>query len=168
MQAVLPAGQNINLIGGRSSKSAVSVLLQSGDLESLFNYAPLMHAASRSRRCRNCATSPPTCNCKNPQMTVEIDREKRRESTASPSTRSATSSTTPIGSRQIGDDLHAVERLPDDPGGQRAYQQLIPAVLSRCCSRPPMARTYRSRRWRRSSRAVGPAADQPHLGSSRR
>src|SRR5258708_2647063 len=73
MQAFFQSVQNLN-IGGRPSKSQYQYTLQSGDTESLYRLAPEMRD--------NIAKVPGLLDVttdlyiKNPQMTVDIDREK--------------------------------------------------------------------------------------------
>jgi hydrophobic/amphiphilic exporter-1 (mainly G- bacteria), HAE1 family len=73
MQAFFQSIQNLN-IGGRPSKSQYQYTLQSGDTESLYRLAPEMR--------NNIAKVPGLLDVttdlyiKNPQMTVDIDREK--------------------------------------------------------------------------------------------
>jgi HAE1 family hydrophobic/amphiphilic exporter-1 len=73
MRAFFQSVQNLN-IGGRLSKSLYQYTLQSGDTESLYRFAPEMRD--------NIAKVPGLLDVttdlyiKNPQMTVEIDREK--------------------------------------------------------------------------------------------
>ena len=73
LQAIFQGIQNLN-IGGRPSKGQYQYTMQSGDTESLYRLAPEM--------CEKIAKVPglldvtPDLYIKNPQMTVEIDREK--------------------------------------------------------------------------------------------
>ena len=73
MQAFFQAIQNLN-IGGRPSKSQYQYALQSGDTEALYRLAPEMRdAIARIPGLLDVTTD---LYIKNPQMTVDIDREK--------------------------------------------------------------------------------------------
>ena len=91
MQAFFQPIQNLN-IGGRISKSQYQYVMQSGDTNSLYRLAPEMR--DKIEKVPGLLDVTTDLYIKNPQMTVDIDRE-RPPSTASPSTRFATSSTTP-------------------------------------------------------------------------
>jgi len=73
MQAFFQSIQNLN-IGGRPSKSQYQYTLQSGDTEALYRLAPEM----RDRIAKTPGLLDVTTDLyiKNPQMTVDIDREK--------------------------------------------------------------------------------------------
>ncbi|HYI26762.1 MAG TPA: efflux RND transporter permease subunit [Bradyrhizobium sp.] len=73
IQAFFQSIQNLN-IGGRPSKSQYQYVLQSGDTESLYRLAPEM----RDRIAKTPGLLDVTTDLyiKNPQMTVDIDREK--------------------------------------------------------------------------------------------
>jgi hydrophobic/amphiphilic exporter-1 (mainly G- bacteria), HAE1 family len=73
MQAFFQSIQNLN-IGGRPSKSQYQYTLQSGDTESLYRLAPEMRdAIAKVPGLLDVTTD---LYIKNPQMTVDIDREK--------------------------------------------------------------------------------------------
>jgi HAE1 family hydrophobic/amphiphilic exporter-1 len=73
MQAFFQAIQNLN-IGGRPSKSQYQYALQSGDTEALYRLAPEMRdAIAKVPGLLDVTTD---LYIKNPQMTVDIDREK--------------------------------------------------------------------------------------------
>ncbi|MDO8400238.1 MAG: efflux RND transporter permease subunit [Bradyrhizobium sp.] len=73
MQAFFQSVQNLN-IGGRLSKSQYQYSLQSGDTESLYRVAPeLRDSIAKVPGLLDVTTD---LYIKNPQMTVEIDREK--------------------------------------------------------------------------------------------
>jgi HAE1 family hydrophobic/amphiphilic exporter-1 len=73
MQAFFQSIQNLN-IGGRPSKSQYQYTLQSGDTEALYRLAPEMrNAIARIPGLLDVTTD---LYIKNPQMTVDIDREK--------------------------------------------------------------------------------------------
>ncbi|MDO9298638.1 efflux RND transporter permease subunit [Bradyrhizobium sp.] len=73
MQAFFQSVQNLN-IGGRLSKSQYQYSLQSGDTESLYRVAPEMR--DRIAEVPGLLDVTTDLYIKNPQMTVEIDREK--------------------------------------------------------------------------------------------
>jgi HAE1 family hydrophobic/amphiphilic exporter-1 len=73
MQAFFQSVQNLN-IGGRLSKSQYQYTLQSGDTESLYRFAPEMR--DRIAKVPGLLDVTTDLYIKNPQMTVEIDREK--------------------------------------------------------------------------------------------
>ncbi|QWG21111.1 efflux RND transporter permease subunit [Bradyrhizobium sediminis] len=73
MQAFFQSVQNLN-IGGRLSKSQYQYALQSGDTESLYRVAPEMR--DRIAKVPGLLDVTTDLYIKNPQMTVEIDREK--------------------------------------------------------------------------------------------
>ena len=73
MQAFFQSVQNLN-IGGRPSKSQYQYTLQSGDTESLYRLAPEMR--DRIAKVPGLLDVTTDLYIKNPQMTVEIDREK--------------------------------------------------------------------------------------------
>src|SRR3954465_15065828 len=73
MQAFFQSIQNLN-IGGRPSKSQYQYTLQSGDTESLYRLAPQMR--DRVAKLPGLLDVPTDLYIKNPQMTVDIDREK--------------------------------------------------------------------------------------------
>ena len=73
LQAFFQSIQNLN-IGGRPSKSQYQYTLQSGDTESLYRLAPEMRGKiARVPGLQDVTTD---LYIKNPQLTVEIDREK--------------------------------------------------------------------------------------------
>ena len=73
MQAFFQSIQNLN-IGGRPSKSQYQYTLQSGDTESLYRLAPEMR--DRIANVPGLLDVTTDLYIKNPQMTVDIDREK--------------------------------------------------------------------------------------------
>ena len=73
MQAFFQSVQNLN-IGGRASKSQYQYTLQSGDTASLYRVAPEMR--DRIAKVPGLLDVTTDLYIKNPQMTVEIDREK--------------------------------------------------------------------------------------------
>ncbi len=73
LQAFFQSIQNLN-IGGRPSKSQYQYTLQSGDTESLYRLAPEMR--DRIARVPGLLDVTTDLYIKNPQLTVEIDREK--------------------------------------------------------------------------------------------
>ncbi|MBX9647990.1 MAG: efflux RND transporter permease subunit [Xanthobacteraceae bacterium] len=73
MQAFFQSVQNLN-IGGRPSKSQYQYTLQSGDTESLYRVAPEMR--ERIAKVPGLLDVTTDLYIKNPQMTVDIDREK--------------------------------------------------------------------------------------------
>ena len=73
MQAFFQSIQNLN-IGGRPSKSQYQYTLQSGDTESLYRLAPEMRA--KIAQVPGLLDVTTDLYIKNPQMTVDIDREK--------------------------------------------------------------------------------------------
>ena len=73
MQAFFQSVQNLN-IGGRPSKSQYQYTLQSGDTESLYRLAPEMR--DRIAQVPGLLDVTTDLYIKNPQMTVDIDREK--------------------------------------------------------------------------------------------
>ena len=104
--------QNIN-ITGRITKSDYPYTMQSSDMETLYKAAPEMPAKIAEIDGLRDVTS--DLYIKNPQMTIEIDREKagglwdhRRADPPGIVQR--------LRRAPGGDDLHAVQRLPGDPG----------------------------------------------------
>jgi len=73
MQAFFQAIQNLN-IGGRPSKSQYQYALQSGDTEALYRQAPEMR--EKISKIPGLLDVTTDLYIKNPQMTVDIDREK--------------------------------------------------------------------------------------------
>ena len=73
MQAFFQAIQNLN-IGGRPSKSQYQYTLQSGDTDSLYRLAPEMR--DKIAKVPGLLDVTTDLYIKNPQMTVDIDREK--------------------------------------------------------------------------------------------
>ena len=73
MQAFFQSIQNLN-IGGRISKSQYQYVLQSGDTESLYRLAPEMR--DKIEKLPGLLDVTTDLYIKNPQMTVDIDREK--------------------------------------------------------------------------------------------
>ena len=73
MQAFFQSIQNLN-IGGRISKSQYQYVLQSGDTESLYRLAPEMR--DKIEKVPGLLDVTTDLYIKNPQMTVDIDREK--------------------------------------------------------------------------------------------
>ena len=73
MQAFFQSIQNLN-IGGRPSKSQYQYTLQSGDTESLYRLAPEMR--NKIAKVPGLLDVTTDLYIKNPQMTVDIDREK--------------------------------------------------------------------------------------------
>jgi len=73
MEAFFQSVQNLN-IGGRPSKSQYQYTLQSGDTESLYRLAPEMR--DRIAKVPGLLDVTTDLYIKNPQMTVDIDREK--------------------------------------------------------------------------------------------
>src|SRR5258708_27501133 len=73
MQAFFQSIQNLN-IGGRISKSQYQYVLQSGDTESLYRLAPEMR--EKIAKIPGLLDVTTDLYIKNPQMTVDIDREK--------------------------------------------------------------------------------------------
>ena len=73
MQAFFQSIQNLN-IGGRPSKSQYQYALQSGDTESLYRLAPEMR--DKIAKVPGLLDVTTDLYIKNPQMTVDIDREK--------------------------------------------------------------------------------------------
>jgi HAE1 family hydrophobic/amphiphilic exporter-1 len=73
MQAFFQSIQNLN-IGGRPSKSQYQYTLQSGDTEALYRLAPEM--SNKISKISGLLDVTTDLYIKNPQMTVDIDREK--------------------------------------------------------------------------------------------
>ena len=73
MQAFFQSIQNLN-IGGRISKSQYQYVMQSGDTESLYRLAPEMR--EKIAKVPGLVDVTTDLYIKNPQMTVDIDREK--------------------------------------------------------------------------------------------
>jgi HAE1 family hydrophobic/amphiphilic exporter-1 len=73
LQAIFQSIQNLN-IGGRISKGQYQYVLQSGDTESLYRLAPEMR--DRIAKVPGLLDVTTDLYIKNPQMTVDIDREK--------------------------------------------------------------------------------------------
>jgi HAE1 family hydrophobic/amphiphilic exporter-1 len=73
MQAFFQSVQNLN-IGGRISKSQYQYVMQSGDTESLYRLAPEMR--EKIAKVPGLVDVTTDLYIKNPQMTVDIDREK--------------------------------------------------------------------------------------------
>ncbi len=73
MQAFFQSIQNLN-IGGRPSKSQYQYTLQSGDTEALYRLAPEMR--NKIAKMPGLLDVTTDLYIKNPQMTVDIDREK--------------------------------------------------------------------------------------------
>ena len=73
MQAFFQSIQNLN-IGGRISKSQYQYVLQSGDTELLYRLAPEMR--DKIEKLPGLLDVTTDLYIKNPQMTVDIDREK--------------------------------------------------------------------------------------------
>src|SRR5205085_3572180 len=73
MQVFFQSIQNLN-IGGRISKSQYQYVLQSGDTESLYRLAPEMR--EKIAKVPGPLDRTTDLYIKNPQMTVDIDREK--------------------------------------------------------------------------------------------
>ena len=73
IQAFFQSIQNLN-IGGRPSKSQYQYVLQSGDTETLYRVAPEM--LEKIRKVDGILDATADLYLKNPQLTVEIDREK--------------------------------------------------------------------------------------------
>jgi HAE1 family hydrophobic/amphiphilic exporter-1 len=73
LQAFFQSIQNLN-IGGRPSKSQYQYTLQSGDTDSLYRVAPEMR--DRIAKVQGLQDVTTDLYIKNPQLTVEIDREK--------------------------------------------------------------------------------------------
>ncbi|WP_315832945.1 efflux RND transporter permease subunit [Bradyrhizobium prioriisuperbiae] len=73
LQAFFQSIQNLN-IGGRVSKSQYQYVMQSGDTEALYRLAPDM--SSKIAKIPGLLDVTTDLYIKNPQMTVEIDREK--------------------------------------------------------------------------------------------
>jgi HAE1 family hydrophobic/amphiphilic exporter-1 len=73
MQAFFQSIQNLN-IGGRPSKSQYQYTLQSGDTEALYRLAPEMR--DKIAKVQGLVDVTTDLYIKNPQMTVDIDREK--------------------------------------------------------------------------------------------
>src|SRR5689334_14558783 len=73
LQAFFQPIQNLN-IGGRISKAQYQYVLQSGDTEALYRIAPEM--LERIAKIPGLLDVTPDLYIKNPQMTVDIDREK--------------------------------------------------------------------------------------------
>ena len=104
--------QNIN-ITGRISKSEFQYTLQSSDTEALYRIAPEMRdKIAKIEGLRDVTTD---LYIKNPQMTVEIDREKAAVYGISID-QIRQELFNAFGSRQVGDDLHADQRLSGHPG----------------------------------------------------
>jgi HAE1 family hydrophobic/amphiphilic exporter-1 len=72
--AVFQAVQNLHLNAGRSSKAPYQYTLQSGDLTALYEKAPEMLSAMRQLPELRDANS--DLQIRNPQITIDIDREK--------------------------------------------------------------------------------------------
>jgi HAE1 family hydrophobic/amphiphilic exporter-1 len=72
--AVFNPVQNLNLNGGRQSRAAYQYTLQSGDLASLYGRAPEM--LERMRRLPVLRDVTTDLQIRNPQLSVDIDREK--------------------------------------------------------------------------------------------
>ena len=120
MQTFFQSIQNLN-VGGRSSKSQYQYTLQSSDIDRLYTIAPEMR--NKIAQIPGLLDVTTDLYIKNPQMTVEIDREK--------------AAVYGIGTDQIRNQLfnafgvaadrhhlQTVERLPDHPGGAAA----LPAI----------------------------------------
>jgi HAE1 family hydrophobic/amphiphilic exporter-1 len=74
MTAVFNPVQNLNLNGGRASRSAYQYTLQSGDLPSLYGKSPEM--LERMRRLPVLRDVTTDLQIRNPQLSIDIDREK--------------------------------------------------------------------------------------------
>jgi len=74
MTAVFNPVQNLNLNGGRSSRASYQYTLQSGDLPSLYDKSPEM--LERMRRLPVLRDVTTDLQIRNPQLTVDIDRER--------------------------------------------------------------------------------------------
>jgi HAE1 family hydrophobic/amphiphilic exporter-1 len=74
MSAVFNPVQNLNLNGGRNSRSAYQYTLQSGDLPSLYGKSPEM--LERMRRLPVLRDVTTDLQIRNPQLSIDIDREK--------------------------------------------------------------------------------------------
>ena len=74
MTAVFNPVQNLNLNGGRASRSSYQYTLQSGDLTSLYGKSPEM--LERMRRLPVLRDVTTDLQIRNPQLTIDIDREK--------------------------------------------------------------------------------------------
>ena len=125
MQAFFQPIQNIN-IGGRISKSQYQYMMQSGDTESLYRLAPEMR--DKIEKLPGLLDVTTDLYIKNPQMTIDIDREK--------------AAVYGITVDQVRNQLynayrhapgrhhlHAVQRLPDHPGSAAA----VPASIRPTC-----------------------------------
>ena len=111
MQTFFRSIQNIN-IGGRITTGEYQYTLQSGDTEALYRIAPEMR--DKIAQVEGILEVKTDLYIKNPQMTVEIDREKA-------AIYGITVRPDPAGAVQCfrlapgGHDLHALERLSGDP-----------------------------------------------------
>ncbi len=74
MSAVFNPVQNLNLNGGRNSRSAYQYTLQSGDLPALYGKSPEM--LERMRRLPVLRDVTTDLQIRNPQLSIDIDREK--------------------------------------------------------------------------------------------
>ncbi|MDB5545082.1 MAG: acriflavine resistance protein, partial [Hyphomicrobiales bacterium] len=74
MTAVFNPVQNLNLNGGRNSRSAYQYTLQSGDLPALYGKSPEM--LERMRRLPVLRDVTTDLQIRNPQLSIDIDREK--------------------------------------------------------------------------------------------
>ena len=123
MQAFFQCIQNLS-VGGRISKSQYQYVMQSGDTESLYRLAPAMR--DKIAKLPGLLDVTTDLYIKNPQMTVDIDREKAAVYgvTVDQVRQPALQRLWRAAGRHH---LHADQRLPDHPGGAAA----VPASIRR-------------------------------------
>ena len=143
--------QNINL-GGRIAKGEFQYTMQSSDTETLYKLAP--RCASRSRRSPGLRDVNTDLYVKNPQIEIEIDREKagvlRHHRRPDPP-----GAVQRVRQPPGRDDLHADQRLPGHPGDASPSSRHDPSEAVDRSSSRPTSPTRRSRRHARSGGGVG-------------
>jgi hydrophobic/amphiphilic exporter-1 (mainly G- bacteria), HAE1 family len=119
--------QNINLNAGRTSRAAYQYLLQSSDLNSLYDFAPkLVEQLKTAPQLRDVGVD---LQIRNPQISVEIDRQ-RAASLGISADQIRTTLYNAFGSRQIATIFTATNDYQVIMEADRAYQN-DPEVLSR-------------------------------------
>jgi hydrophobic/amphiphilic exporter-1 (mainly G- bacteria), HAE1 family len=119
--------QNINLNAGRSSRAAYQYVLQSHDINGLFDFSPkLVEQLKTAPQLRDVGID---LQIRNPQVSVEIDRQ-RAASLGISADQIRTTLYNAFGSRQIATIFTATNDYQVIMEADRAYQN-DPAVLSR-------------------------------------
>ena len=127
MVTYFQAVQNIN-ITGRISKSEFQYTLQSSDTEALYRVAPEMRdKIAKIEGLRDVTTD---LYIKNPQMTIEIDREEAAVYGISVD-QIRQELFNAFGNRQVATIYTPIERLPDHPGDAGPNSRPTPAGLSK-------------------------------------